>query len=136
ENLRARGRERLRSRRTRRVAGVDLRALPAERLRERSARDESRIAVADRAAAGDELDVLPRHAGIGDRLARRLHAILDEVLSPLAPGMHADTEDRDVPHARSFAALRMTWSWRPLTSASISKSAFHPSWARASAPSA
>src|SRR5262249_5091223 len=49
-----------------------------------------------RRAARNELDVLPLHAGVGQRDTRRDHAVFHEILAPLAPGVHADAEDRDV----------------------------------------
>src|SRR5690606_11854947 len=60
----------------------------------------ARIAVADRAAAGDEAHVAPVNAGIADRGLRGRHAIFGEVAAPFAPGVHADADDRDfVAHA-------------------------------------
>src|SRR6185369_16327261 len=61
--------------------------------------DVARVAVPDGLAAGDELDVLPGDAGVGERGARGGHAVLDEVLPPLAPRVHADPEDGDVARA-------------------------------------
>ena len=96
EDLRARGGERLRARGAGRVRGVHLGALPAQRLREGRAGHVARVAAAHRGGTRDEADVLPAHAGIGDRGARRVHAVFDEVPAPLAPGVHPDAENGDV----------------------------------------
>ena len=94
EDLGARGRERGDAGRARRVRRRHLRAVPAERLRERGARDVAGVAVAHRVGAGHELDVGPRHARVGQRGLRGDDAVLDEVAAPLAPRVHARAEDR------------------------------------------
>ena len=77
--------------RTRRTTRRDLAPGPAERLRERRAGDVAGVAVAHRVGAGDELDVAPVDAGVGQRRPGRDDAVLDEVAAPLAPGVHART---------------------------------------------
>ena len=57
--------------------------------------DVARVAVAHRVAGGEEADVGPLEAGVGQRGARRDHAVLDEVAAPLAPRVHARAEDDD-----------------------------------------
>src|SRR4029453_13825254 len=96
EDLLARRRERLRPGRAGCVRCVDFGALPAERLRERRARDVARIAAAHRRRARDELDVAPPDTGVGEAGPRRVPAVLDEVAARLAPRVHADTKDRDI----------------------------------------
>src|SRR6185312_9522765 len=78
-----------------RVAAGHRRAVPAERLRQRRARDEARVAVADRLAADHQLDVAPAEPGVGQGGARGDHAVLDEGFSPRSPGVHADAGDGD-----------------------------------------
>src|SRR5439155_21169586 len=83
-------------RRTRRTWGVrrdDGDARPTQRLCEGRAGDVARVPVADRLAAGDEADVLPRESCVVQRAARRGDAVVHERLPPLAPGVHADAED-------------------------------------------
>ena len=76
-----------------RVRRRDLCALPPQRLGERCAGDIAGIPVPHRVRAGDELDVRPRQAGVRQRLTGSDDAVLDEVLAPLSPRVHADTED-------------------------------------------
>ena len=106
ENLRARRGECLRTGRAGGIGGVDLRALPAERLRESGARHVTRIAATHGGGTGNELHVGPRDARILERGARRVHAVLDKIAPPLAPGMHADAEHCDLAaHARAASGF-------------------------------
>ena len=81
------------ARRARRVGTRHACPGPAERLGEGGTGDEPGIAVADGVGTGHELDVGPRHAGVGEGVARRGQPVLDEVAAPLAPGVHAHPED-------------------------------------------
>ena len=92
EDARARDVDRLGAGRAGAVGARHLRAVPAECLRDGRARDVAGIAVAHRVAAGDELDVGPFESRVGQRRARGVHAVLDEVPPPLAPRMHADAQ--------------------------------------------
>ena len=65
----------------------------------RTAGDDPRVSVADRVRARHVLDVFPLDVRVGERSACRHHAVFREVATPLAPGVHADSEDRDVPVA-------------------------------------
>src|SRR5690606_27983729 len=96
EDLGAGRSQRLRPRRAGRVRGVHLRALPTERLREGGPGDLAWITVANGRRAAHELHCAPVHAGVRQRSARRNHAIVDEAAPPLAPGVHADAQNRDL----------------------------------------
>ena len=96
EDLRPCGRQRGDARRARGVGRRDLRAVPAQRLRERGARDIPGVSVAHGLAARDELDVGPRDTRVRERGLRGHDAVLDEVAAPLAPRVHPDAEDGDV----------------------------------------
>ena len=103
QDARARDVDGRRARRARGVRRCDARARPPERLRDRRPGHVTRVAVAHRLAAGDELHVLPVDAGVGQRCARGVDAVLDEVAPPLAPRVHAGAENRDVfAHATGF----------------------------------
>ena len=103
KDLRARRGQRLRARGAGGVRGVDLRALPAERLREGGARNVTRVAAAHRRRARHVLHVPPADSGVGERGTRRVHAILDEVASPLAPGVHTHAQDDDLAAHRELS---------------------------------
>ena len=96
EDLCPRRVERLRAGRACGVAAADAHTAPSELLCKRGPGDEARVSVADGVRAGDVLDVLPLHVGVGERSASGNHAVLGEVAPPLAPRVHADPEDRDV----------------------------------------
>ena len=93
QDLGARRRDGGGTRRARRVGARDAGARPAQRLGEGGTRDEPRVSVADGVGPRHELDVGPRHPGIGEHGARRRQPVLDEVASPLPPRVHADPED-------------------------------------------
>ena len=80
------------ARRARRVGARHSGARPPEGLGEGRTRDEAGVAVADGVGARHELHVAPLHAGVGQRGARRGQPVLDEVATPLAPGVHAHPE--------------------------------------------
>ncbi len=117
EDLGASGRQRGDPRCARRIRRRDLGAVPSECLRERCARDVSRVAVAHRVGAGHELDVAPFDGGVGERGLRGDHAVVHEVPAPLAPWVHARAEHGDVPVGRhrvapcSGAHCHTTYSW-------------------------
>ena len=71
-------------------------AVPAQGLGERRAGDVAGVPVADRLAADHQVDLAPVDAGVVQRRPGRHHAVLGERASPLAPGVHAHAEDRDV----------------------------------------
>ena len=93
QDLRAGALQRLRSAGARRIRRRHRHAVPAQLLGERRARDESGIAVADGVGAGDQLDLPPVHTGFGQRRPRGGHPVFGEVVAPLAPRVHARTED-------------------------------------------
>ena len=74
------------------VRGRDRGARPAQGLGKGRPSDVARVAVANGLGAGNEIDVLPIHAGVLECGVASRNAILDEVLSPFAPGMHAHTQ--------------------------------------------
>ena len=104
QDLRTRLVEGLRARGARGVAGRDAHAGPAQLLGERRAGDEPGVPVADGVGPGDVLDVAPGEAGVVECGPRRDHPVLGEVTAPLAPGMHADPEDRDVAFGAHLSA--------------------------------
>src|SRR5208283_1887304 len=61
--------------------------------RERRPGDEAWIPVADGVGPGDQLDLAPVQAGLGQRGARGDHTVFGEVPAPFAPGMHSGSED-------------------------------------------
>ncbi len=69
---------------------------PSERLRERRGGHEARIPVADGVGPGDELHVTPAEPGVGQRVACRGQAVLDEGAPPLAPFVHPGAENGDL----------------------------------------
>ena len=69
---------------------------PAQGLGEGGSGHEAGVAVADGVGAGDELDVAPRDAGVGEGWRGSCHPVLDEVAAPFAPGVHAHAEDGDL----------------------------------------
>src|SRR5690606_13629528 len=71
-------------------------AVPTERLGERRPRDIAGVAVAHGLATHGQVDVGPRDARVVERGTRGGDAVLDERVAPLAPGVHADTEDGDL----------------------------------------
>ena len=93
QDVRAGALQRLRTAGAGGVAGADRHAVPAELLRERRPGDEARIAVADGVGPGDQLDLSPVQAGLGQCGARGDHAVFGEVAAPLAPGVHPGAED-------------------------------------------
>ena len=68
-------------------------AVPAQLLGERRTGDEAGVTVADGVSAGNQLDLTPVQAGLGQRRAGGDDAVLGEVAAPLAPRVHAGTED-------------------------------------------
>src|SRR5690606_3590237 len=111
------------------VAGGHLGPAPAEGLGDRRPGDVAGVAVADGLAAGDELHVAPGDAGVGERLAGGLDAVLHEVAAPLAPRGHARAGDDDVAaHAVTFHfQIRNSWS-SSSKRASTASSARAPTW--------
>ena len=93
QDLGARALQSLRSAGARGVAGGDRDPVPAQLLGKGRARYETGIAVADGVRAGNELDLAPVQAGLGQRGAGGDDAVLGEVASPFAPRVHARTQD-------------------------------------------
>src|SRR5690606_29293683 len=71
---------------------------PPERLGEGRSGDVAGVAVAHGVGARDEPDVAPVDRRVVERRPRGRHAVLDEVPSPLAPGVHAHPQDGDLVH--------------------------------------
>src|SRR5207237_10485762 len=77
--------------------------LPAQGLGERGPGHVARVAVADRVGARNELHVRPVEAGVVEGGPRRHQPVLDEVLAPLAPRVHAHPEDGDLARCHQTA---------------------------------
>src|SRR5688572_16999408 len=94
----------LRARRACSVGADHRYARPAERLRKCRAGDIAWIAVAHRVPAHHEPHVLPFETRFGESVVGSFNAVFDEVSAPLAPRVHATTEDGDLLRHRGFLA--------------------------------
>src|SRR5262249_39834734 len=118
QDLSAGALQRLRSAGARGVARADGHPVPAELLRERGARDEPRISVADGVGAGHQLDLAPVQAGFAQGGARGGHPVFGEVVAPLAPGVHPGAEDVER-FGRTHDAILHAYTTRSTPSSSV-----------------
>ncbi|CAB4604340.1 unannotated protein [freshwater metagenome] len=106
------------ARSTRGIRRRNLRARPTHCLGERGASNKAGVAVTNGVGTGHELNVAPGNIGIGKSSLGRDKSVVDEILSPLAPWMHACTENYKITfgchHALPFGAegaqVQIQWS--------------------------
>src|SRR6185312_2128899 len=106
----------LRSAGTRGIARADRDAAPPELLRERRPGDEAGVTITDGVCARDHLDLAPVQAGLAEGGAGCDDPVLGEVDAPLAPRVHAGTQDV---HGFRTHGILQAWERRTTPSSSV-----------------